>query len=173
MAKVRDVMSTDVVMVSVSATILEACKLMNSKDVSAVAIFQGDKPIGMLTDRTLLRRFIPLNKLPDEVKVGDIALPILRIDANASTKNAAKKIITNRFTRLGVFDNETFLGWITLTDLAKEASKRNLKDALLSSNEPEQIDVLCPNCKKAFLQKIMNANGEVERWECPNCIYAL
>jgi len=173
LTKVKDVMSTNVVRVSVSNTILDACKIMNSKGVSGVAVFQGDKPIGMLTDRTLLRRFVPLNKRPDEVKVGDVALPILRIDANASTKNAAKKIIANRFTRLGVFEKEEFLGWITLTDLAKEASKRNLKDALLSSNEPEQIDVLCPNCKKAFLKKIVNANGEVERWECQTCKYAL
>ena len=166
-------MSTDVVRVSVSATVLDACKIMNSKGVSAVAVFQGDKLIGMLTDRGLLRRVIPLNKRPDDVKVGEVALPILKIDANASTKNAAKKIVENRFTRLGVFDNEKFLGWITLTDLAKEASKRNLKDALLSHNELEVRDVLCPNCKKAFLQKITNVNGEVERWECPNCKYAL
>lgn len=89
------------------------------------------------------------------------------------TPPVAEKIVANRFTHLGVFDNEKFLGRITLTDLAKEASKRNLKDALLSSNEPERRDVLCSNCKKAFLQKIMNANGEVERWECPNCNYAL
>ena len=166
-------MSTDVARVSVSATVLDACKIMNSKSVSGVAVFQGDKLIGLLTDRTLLRSFIPLNRRPDEVKVGEVAFPLLRIDANASTKHAAKKIVENRFTRLGVFDNEKFLGWITLTDLAKEASKRNLKDALLSHNEPERRDVLCPNCKKAFLQKIMNVNGEVERWECPNCNYAL
>jgi predicted transcriptional regulator/ribosomal protein S27AE len=166
-------MSTGVVRVSESVTILDACKIMNSKRVSAVAVFQGDKPIGMLTDRGLLRRFIPLNKRPDEIKIGEIAFPLLRIDANVSTKVAAKKIVVNNFTRLGVFDGEKFLGWITLTDLAREASKRRLKDALLSQDEPERRDVLCPNCKKAFLQKIMNANGEVERWECPKCKYAL
>jgi predicted transcriptional regulator/ribosomal protein S27AE len=166
-------MSTDVARVSVSATVLDACKIMNSKGVSGVAVFQEDKLIGMLTDRTLLRSFIPLNKRPDEVKVGEVAFPLLRINANASTKVAAKKIVENGFTRLGVFDNEKFLGWITLTDLAKEASKRNLKDALLSHDEPERRDVLCPNCKKAFLRKIVNVNGEVERWECAKCMYAL
>jgi len=166
-------MSTDVARVSVSATVLDACKIMNSKGVSGVAVFQGDKLVGMLTDRTLLRSFVPLNKRPDDVKVGEVAFPLLRVDANDSTKSAAKKIVENGFTRLGVFDGEKFLGWITLTDLAKEVSKRNLKDALLSHDEPERRDVMCPNCKKAFLQKIMNVNGEVERWQCPNCKYAL
>ncbi|HKM50510.1 MAG TPA: CBS domain-containing protein [Candidatus Bathyarchaeia archaeon] len=173
MVKVRDVMSTNVVKVSVSTTVLEACEIMNSKDVSAVAVFQGDKPIGMLTDRGLLRRFIQLNKRPDEVKVGEITRPILRVDANDSTKLAAKKIVKSHFSRLGVFDNEKFLGWITLTDLAREATKSHLKDALLGHNKPERIDVLCPNCQKAFLQKIVNANGEVERWQCLKCKHAL
>ena len=173
LAKVRDVMSTEVVKVDMSATVLDACTIMNNKRVAGVVVLQGDKPVGMMSDRTLLRRFIPLNKKPDEVKVGEIAFPLLRIDANASTKVAARKIVENRFTRLGVFHGEKFLGWITLTDLAKEASKRNLRDALLSHNEPEERDVMCPNCKKAFLQKITNANGEVERWQCPSCKYAL
>ena len=173
MVKVRDVMTTNVVKVDVSATVFDACKIMNSKGVSGVAVFQGDKPIGMFTDRGLLRRFVPLNKRPDEVKLGEVAFPLLRIDANVSTKVAAKRIVENRFTRLGVFDGERFVGWVTLTGLAKEASKRNLKDALLSRDEPEVIDVLCPNCKKAFLQKIMDDKGEVVRWQCPNCKYAI
>ena len=166
-------MSTNVVKVSASATVLDAAKIMNSKGVSGAAVFQGDKPVGMLTDRGLLRRFIPLNKKPDEVKVGEIIRPILRVDADASTKIAAKKILESQFSRLGVFDGEKFLGWLTLTDLAKEASKRNLKDALLSHDEPERIDVLCPNCQKAFLQKIMDDKGEVVRWQCPNCKYSI
>ena len=171
LVRVRDVMSTGVVRVGACTTILDACKLMNSRDVTAVAVFQGDKPIGMLTDRGLLRRFVQLNKRPDEVKVGEIALPILRVDANASTKVAAKMIVKSRFSRLGVFDNEKFLGWITLTDLAREATKSRLMDALLGHNKLERIDVLCQKCQKAFLRKVVNVNGEVERWECPKCKY--
>ena len=166
-------MSTNVVKVDASTTVLDACKLMNSKDVTGVVVLQGDKPVGMFTDRALLRLFVGLNRRPDEVKVGEVASPLLKIDANASTKVAARTIVENRFTRLGVFENEKLLGWITLTNLAKEASKRNLKDALLSHNEPVVIDVLCPKCKKALLQKVTNADGKVERWQCPNCKYAL
>lgn len=89
-------MSTNVVRVSVSTTILDACKIINNKGASRIVVFQGDEPIGMLTDRTLLRRVIPLNKRPDEVKVGD-ALPILRIDdASRSGEDSCKPFYSPR-----------------------------------------------------------------------------
>ncbi|MGA2791720.1 MAG: CBS domain-containing protein [Candidatus Bathyarchaeia archaeon] len=168
MTKVRDVMSTRIPRVNSSATVLEACTIMNREKVSGVVVFQEDKAIGMLTDRGLLRDFAPLNKRPDEVKVSEVITPLLKIDAGASTKEAAKTIVGNAFTRVGVFDGDKFLGWVTITDLAREASKKNLLDALLRHNEPELV-VVCPNCRKGVLRKIMNKEGQILRWECSQC----
>jgi ssDNA-binding Zn-finger/Zn-ribbon topoisomerase 1 len=74
---------------------------------------------------------------------------------------------------LGVFEGEKFLGWVTLSDLAREFSKPRLLKALMARDEPEDKQVLCPNCKKAFLEKITNTEGVILRWECPNCRYSL
>jgi len=161
-------MSTRIPRVNSSATVLEACTIMNREKVSGVVVFQEDKAIGMLTDRGLLRDFAPLNKRPDEVKVSEVLTPLLKIDAEASTKEAAKTIVGNAFTRIGVFDGDKFLGWVTITDLAREASKKNLVDALLRHNEPELV-VVCPNCRKGALRKIMNNEGQILRWECSQC----
>ena len=169
MKKVRDVMSTKVLRVNSSATVLEACAIMNSEKFSGVVVFQEDKAIGMLTDRSLLRNFVPLNKRPDEVQVHEVMAPLHRVDAGASTKEAALRITQNRLTRLGVFDGEKFVGWVTLTDLARETSKKHLLDALLSHNQPESSDFVCPHCRKAVLTKILDKEGQISRWECPNC----
>jgi signal-transduction protein with cAMP-binding, CBS, and nucleotidyltransferase domain len=141
---------------------------MNREKFSGVVVFQEDRAIGMLTDRGLLRDFAPLNKRPDEVKVSEVMAPLLKIDAEASTKEAAKTIVGNAFTRLGVFDGNKFLGWVTITDLARETSKKNLLGALLRHNEPEVV-VVCPKCRKAVLTKIMNKEGQISRWECSRC----
>jgi signal-transduction protein with cAMP-binding, CBS, and nucleotidyltransferase domain len=146
---------------------------MNNERSSGAAVLKGEKVVGMLTDRSLLRHFIPLNKRPDQVKVGEVMGPLLRIEAETSTKVAAKKIVENRFTRLGVFDGDTMLGWVTVTDLAREASKKRLVDALLRHNEPEERDILCPNCRQAFLEKVVNDEGQILRWECSKCKFAL
>jgi CBS domain-containing protein len=176
LVKVRDVMSTDVPRVDYSTTVLEACTIMNSTKFSGVIVVHNGKAVGMLTDRSLLRRFVVLNKRSDEVKVGDVMAPLLKVDAGASTKEAAKIIVQNNFTRLAVFDGDKCLGWVSLTDLAREASKKHLLDALLRHNAPETDEFLCPKCRKAILEKttgwLVNERREiVGGWQCPNCNY--
>lgn len=103
-------MSTKVSKVNYSATVLAACTIMNSDGSSGVVVFKENKAICMLTDRGLLRNFAALNKRPDEVKVTEVMSPLFKIDAEASTKETAKKIVENAFTRLGVYDGDKFLG---------------------------------------------------------------
>ena len=66
MVKVRDVMSTGVPQVDYSASVFEACKIMNDEKFSGAIVLHSGKAVGMLTDRSLLRRFISLNKRPDD-----------------------------------------------------------------------------------------------------------
>ena len=82
-------------------------------------------------------------------------------------------LVENRITRLGVFEDEKLLGWVTLTDLAREVSKTHLLKVLGARDGPEDKQVLCPNCRKALLEKIMNRQCVLLRWECPNCHYSL
>ena len=79
MAKVRDVMQTDIERVSASTSVLEASKVMNDRGSSGVVVFNGDKAIGMLTDRRILRRFVPLNRRPEEVTVKEVMSPFFKI----------------------------------------------------------------------------------------------
>src|SRR5260370_7353942 len=122
LAKVRKVMSTNVPRVKSSETILQAATVMNRERTSGAAVVEGDKVVGLITERALLWKFVPLNKKPDEVTVGDMLVPFFRIGPDESTKNAAKIMVENRITRLGVFEGEKLLGSVTLTDFAKSFS---------------------------------------------------
>lgn len=166
-------MTTKVPKVSSQATVLEATDVMNKNKSSGVVVFDGEKVVGLLTERHLLKNFIPLNKKPDEVKVGDVAGPFYRIRPNADSKQAAKEIVEHGITRLGVFDGETLLGWVTATDLSRHLSKRNLLDKLRSHNETEPSEYLCPHCHRDFMEKIRGREGQVLRWQCPRCKYVL
>lgn len=173
LAKVRDVMRTDVERVSVSTTVLDASKIMNDTGSSGVVVFNGDKAVGMLTDRRILRRFVPLNRRPEEVTVKEVMSPFFKIDADASTKEARRRLIEAGITRLGVFEEEDFLGWVTLADLeGKGKGKKNLFNALLRDDKAEPIEVLCPNCRSGFMEKT-GLVGETIRYQCSNCGYTL
>ena len=173
MARVKDVMTTNVPRVSCKATVLDATNIMNKNKTSGVVVFDGEKVIGLVTDRRLLTEFLPLDKKPDEVKVGEIVTPFYRIGPNEDTKKAAKKIVEHRITRLGVFEGETFLGWVTAIDLSRHLSRRTLLDKLRSNNEMEPAEYLCPQCRRAFMEKITDREGQVLRWQCPKCGYSL
>jgi len=165
-------MSTKVLRVNPSDTVSDVCVMMNQEKSSGAVVLQGDQPMGFFTDRALLRFFVPLNRRPDEVKMREVMVPFLKINADASMKEAAKTIIDNGITRLGVFDDGKFVGYVTLADIARGASKTTLLDALHRYNESER-EALCPNCGRGVLEKVRNREGEVTAWRCPNCGYAL
>ena len=173
MVRVREIMTKGMPQVDASATVLEASRVMNAKRASGVVVFEGDAPVGMLTERSLLRRFVRLDKRPDEVAVKDVMAPLMKIDAEASVKAAAKKMLQNGLTRLGVFDGARLIGWVTLTDIARETSKQRLIDSLSSQPESSvQDEMLCPSCRTGIMKKVTDKQGRITRWECPNCMHA-
>lgn len=173
MAKVKDVMTVNVPRVDSSATVLEAVRVMNRASSSGVIVFDGDKAVGIVTDRRLQREFIERNEKPENVKISEVMGPFYKIDPEASLKEAARRILQYNITRLGVFDQDKFLGWITLSDLAKQFSKKSLLEIVRKSNDPHPSQFLCPNCHKAFMDIIDNSQGVILRWQCPRCKYFL
>jgi CBS domain-containing protein len=174
LAKVRDVMQTNVERVDASTSVLEASKIMNDSGSSGVVVFNGDKVVGMLTDRRILRRFIPFNKRPEEVTVKEVMSPLFKIDPNASAKEAKRRLLEAGITRLGVFEGDKFLGWVTLADLDGNSrlAKKSILNAFLHDAPAEPMEVLCPNCRSGFMERVEN-KGEVVRYQCPNCGYSL
>jgi signal-transduction protein with cAMP-binding, CBS, and nucleotidyltransferase domain len=167
-------MQTDVERVDASISVFEASKIMNDSGASGVVVFNGDKAVGMFTDRRILRRFVPLNKRPEEVTVKEVMSPFFKIDAEASTKDAKKRLLEAGVTRLGVFEGEKFLGWVTLADLegGSRLSATPLLSALMHDDKAEPMEVLCPNCRSGFMERVAG-KGEVVRYQCPSCGYSL
>jgi CBS domain-containing protein/predicted RNA-binding Zn-ribbon protein involved in translation (DUF1610 family) len=176
MKRVRDVMTPNaqVPKVSREATVLEATALMKRKGTAAVAVADTNgKVVGFFGERILLTEFVPLNKRPDEVRVGEVMQVLYKIRPDSSTKDAAGIIIEIGANRLGVYDDDKFVGWVTLTDLARYFSKESLLGRLRMHNTPEITEFRCPKCRKAFMGKVTDGEGQVLRWECPNCGYFL
>jgi len=163
-------MTTDVPQVEGGASVLDASGLMNDRKKSGAVVFEGGKPVGMLTEGSLLRRFAPLDEKPSEVLVREVMAPLLKISADAPIKEAAKLILENSLTRVGVFDGDKLVGWVTLTDIARQSSKKSLIDSLRRENVKFPDDeLICPNCRSAVMRKVVGKNGVIIRWECPKC----
>lgn len=171
MTKVTEVMSVDVPHVDYDDSVLRACEVILAKGYSGAIVFQGNRAVGMLTERSLLRRFVELDRKASEVKVSEVMSPILRIDKNATTVDAARRLLAASLTRLCVFEGGKLMGWVTLTDLARETTNRRRLRELLSG--PEPAEVYCPVCKVGMMEKRTDENGRVVSWDCTNCGYSM
>lgn len=147
-ATVGQLMTKKLETINPSNTAQEAAKKMRDKKVSSlvVTIPLEDKPIGIVTERDLVRQVCTKDVNSNAVIVHHImSSPIATIDANSSVEVAADIMIQNKVRHLFVRDENKVLGIITpsnFTSYLKE--KLNLDDVnariLQSLKEEEKIN---------------------------------
>ena len=59
---VKNIMSTSLVTIGRDQTILEAAKMMGKKKVGSLVVMSGSSPVGILTERDIVRKVIAQEK---------------------------------------------------------------------------------------------------------------
>ncbi|HEY9386452.1 MAG TPA: CBS domain-containing protein [Nitrososphaeraceae archaeon] len=117
--------------ISPSDTAQEAAKKMRDKNVSSLVVTDvEDKPIGIVTERDLVRQVCTKVINSNDVIVHHImSSPLATIDANSSVEVAADIMIQNKVRHLLVVDENKVLGIITPSDFTGYLKKKlNLDD---------------------------------------------
>jgi CBS domain-containing protein len=118
---IRDIMSPGPVTVPSTCTLTEAARHMREGDIGDVIVADGDRIIGIVTDRDIVVRAVAEGKDPDRATVGDICSSRLVTVAPDDTVSAAIQLIrTSAVRRLPVTDDGRLVGVVTLGDLALE-----------------------------------------------------
>ena len=107
--------------IRVNKTAQEAARKMDTANTSSLIVTDlNEKPVGIITERDLVRRVIANDAKSESVLLKDImASPIITIDANSSVEAAADLMLQNKVRHLLVVENEDVnkpLGIITSTD---------------------------------------------------------
>ena len=117
--------------ISPSDTAQEAAKKMRDKKVSSLVVTDvEDKPIGIVTERDLVRQVCTKVINSNDVIVHHImSSPLATIDANSSVEVAADIMIQNKVRHLLVVNENKVLGIITPSDFTGYLKKKlNLDD---------------------------------------------
>ena len=133
-AKVTSIMIEVVHATSGEATVLQAASVMLEKDVSCLVVTGKEGPIGMITERDILRKVTAARLDASRVRVKDImSAPLIATSMDTSLGDAARKMIEYNIKRLVVLGQDgTFLGLVTMTDLVRWLAKeKELSDALI------------------------------------------
>jgi len=118
---VRNVMSEKLEKIIENMSAQEAAKKMGAVNTSSLLVTDfNDKPVGIITERDLVRRVVANDANSKTVVIKEImSSPIATIDANSSVETAADLMMQNQVRHLLVVDNEDVnkpLGIITSTD---------------------------------------------------------
>lgn len=130
---VRDVMSKDVRVVRPDTTVREVVATMNKFDIGSIIVVQGDRPVGIITERDILRRLVEPCLAPETLTARQVMTsPVQTINENASIEEAAKLMAKKHVKRLPVMNDGKLVGIITFTDIvAKVPTMLTILEELL------------------------------------------
>ena len=135
--KVSEVMTRDVQTVRPDQPVQEAANFMLSADAGSIPVAEGDRLIGMITDRDIAVRGVAKGHGPDtpvrELMTNDIVC--VRIDDDC--EEAASKMSEAQVRRLPVLDEqEKLCGIVSLGDLSRETDEETAGQALEGISQP-------------------------------------
>ena len=130
---VRDVMTRGVETASPDATIAEVARRMRDLDVGSLPVTDGNRLLGIVTDRDLSVRATAAAKDPNSTKVREVMSPELAWVFDDEPADAAARVMRERqIRRLPVLDrSDRLVGVVALADLATDLGDDKLKGATL------------------------------------------
>jgi CBS domain-containing protein len=120
---IREVMTESPRTVSPGDTIVDAAKAMRDEDAGAVPIKDGDRLVGVLTDRDIAVRVVAEGKDPTSTKAEEIAsTKLVTVDPDQSLDEALRLMAQHQVRRLPVVEEDgRLVGIVAQADIARHA----------------------------------------------------
>ena len=123
---VRDVMTSDPVTMSESATIASAAQAMRDADIGAVIVMRDNDVSGILTDRDTTVRAVAEEKDPRRTTIGEVYTRNPTTVAPSDEINRAVELMREQAVRrLPVVENGKPVGIVSIGDLAVDRDPRS------------------------------------------------
>jgi acetoin utilization protein AcuB len=139
MLTVRDYMSIDPPTVAPNDSLQRVVELLRRRDIRSVAVLEGGKLIGIVTDRDvrqvapgypLLHDEAEIRRYSENLKVtAALTADPMTIAPNAPLVEAAKILETYRIGSLPVLDGGKLVGMLTVDDVLRAFVKQNQEAA--------------------------------------------
>ncbi len=141
--KVAEVMTRSVDVAHADARLLEAAERMRQLDSGVLPVVDGDRLVGMVTDRDITVRATAEGRDPVTTKVSEVMTPeVVFTYDDEDVKDAAKLMQERQVRRLVVLDREKKLvGIVSLGDLAVDIKDDKMKGQVLEEvSKPADSD---------------------------------
>lgn len=116
---VGELMTTDVVTVAPDETVERAVQSMIDRDIGCVVVAEGDRVVGMLTERDLTRRILKDPGLLTRTVEHVMSSPAVTVERDMTLDAACELMISEGIRRLVVEEAERLVGIVTERDVIR------------------------------------------------------
>ena len=135
--KISEVMTTEVETIGADQTAREAASFMLRADAGSIPVCDGDKVIGMITDRDIAVRGVAEGRGPDTPVSELMSDGIVCAREDEDIQDVARRMSEEQVRRLPVLDAEDRLcGIVSLGDLTRETRGEAAQTALEGVSSP-------------------------------------
>jgi CBS domain-containing protein len=143
--QVKDVMVKDIITVEAEETAKKAAELMDKHNIGCLIVINFGNPIGIVTERDMLKKVVLERRDPGRVKVGNImSAPLITSHPQADIRDAVRLMNERRIKKLPVIEDGKLIGLVSLTDVMRSLA---YFEHVISS--------LCARCQQGKQQKII------------------
>jgi len=115
-------MVQEIIKIRADATVKEAVEMMNKHEIGCLIVMKNGEPIGIMTERDILKRVIPESKNPEKTQVSEImSSPLIAGGPEMYVEDAARLMFKNSVKKLPIMENGKLVGLLTISDIARIA----------------------------------------------------
>jgi CBS domain-containing protein len=118
--KFEKMMVKNVVTAKANVTAKRAVEVMNEHEIGCLVVVNGEKPVGIVTERDMLKGIIHKLKEPEKTSVTDMtSKPLIAAASKMNAEDTAKFMFERKIKKLPIVENGRLVGLVTLTDLIR------------------------------------------------------
>lgn len=122
---VREAMTASPRAVQVSTSAVEAARLMASEDVGSLPVVEGNRLVGMVTDRDLVFQVLANERDPATATVGEIcSREPVTVRAHEPLDDALRRMAKEQVRRVPVVEGDELVGIVSQADVARVADSQ-------------------------------------------------
>jgi CBS domain-containing protein len=122
MTTIRQILARkpDVYSISPEASVLDALKRLEEKNVGALLVMKGDRLVGIFSERDYARRMVLHGRSSKETAVHEVMTPeVFTIPPDASAGECMVHMTDRRIRHLPVLENGRVVGVISIGDVVR------------------------------------------------------
>jgi len=121
MPQVRERMTPDVVTIQPGTKVIDAATTMIQQEKGPLPIVEGDRPVGIVTDRDLVAHVLAEGRDPQATTVDDVASrDLVTIGPDQDVDEARQLMEQNQLDRILVIEKGRLVGIVSEADIRRD-----------------------------------------------------